>query len=244
MKNVRVGVLGSGDVGRALAKGFAGLGHDVKVGSRDPQKLAEWKETAGPHVSTGTFAEAARFGDILVLATLGVATEDAIRLAGINAFDDKVVIDTTNPLDFSQGVPPKLAIGHTDSLGEVIQRLLPGHVVKAFNTVSNALMVNPRFSTQPDMFICGNDEDAKKIVTQICKHFGWGVIDLGGNSRPRVISSPCAWSGCSTVSAQGHGRTRSAPAAGTPVDVELGQSLSVSHNLHARPLRPGRSVFI
>jgi len=192
MQNVRVGVLGSGDVGRALAKGFAGLGHDVKVGSRDPQKLAEWKETAGPHISTGTFAEAARFGDIVVLATLGVATEDAIRLAGIDAFDGKVVIDTTNPLDFSQGVPPKLAIGHTDSLGEVIQRLLSrARVVKAFNTVGNALMVNPPFSAQPDMFICGNDEDAKKIVTQICKHFGWGVVDLGGIEASRYLEAMC-----------------------------------------------------
>ena len=191
MQTVRVGVLGSGDVGRALAAGFAGLGHDVKIGSRDPQKLAAWAETAGPHVSTGTFAEAAQFGDILVLATLGVATEDAIRLAGVDAFDGKVVIDTTNPLDFSSGAP-KLSIGHTDSLGEVIQRLLPrARVVKAFNTVGNALMVNPRLPAQPDMFIAGNDEDARKIVTQICKHFGWGVIDCGDITASRYLEPMC-----------------------------------------------------
>ena len=195
MQLVRVGILGSGEVGRALAAGFAGLGHDVKVGSRDPQKLADWASTAGPHASTGTFAEAARFGDILILATLGVATEDAIRLAGIDAFDGKVVIDTTNPLDFSQGAP-RLSIGHTDSLGEVVQRLLPrARVVKAFNTVGNRLMVNPQLpGGPPDMFLGGNDEDAKKIVTQICKHFGWGVVDLGGIEAARYLEPMCmAW---------------------------------------------------
>ena len=192
MQTIRMGILGSGDVGRALAAGFAALGHDVRVGSRDPRKLDAWKESAGPHVTTGTFAEAARFGDILVLATLGIATEEAIRLAGIEAFDGKVVIDTTNPLDFSQGVPPTLTIGHTDSLGEVIQRLLPrARVVKAFNTVGNALMVNPQFPERPDMFICGNDDDAKTIVAQICEHFGWGVIDLGGIESSRYLEPMC-----------------------------------------------------
>ncbi len=195
MQNARIGILGSGDVGRALAAGFAGLGHDVKIGSRDPQKLAEWASTAGPHVSTGTFEEVAHFGDILVLATLGVATEEAIRLAGVDAFDGKVVIDTTNPLDFSTG-KPQLSIGHTDSLGEVIQRLLSrSHVVKAFNTVGNALMVHPQLpGGPPDMFICGNDDDAKKIVAQICRHFGWGVIDLGGVESSRYLEPMClAW---------------------------------------------------
>lgn len=192
MQTVRIGILGSGDVGRALAAGFAGLGHDVKIGSRDPGKLEDWAATAGPHVSTGTFAEAAHFGDILVLATLGVATEDAIRLAGIEAFADKVVIDATNPLDFSSGAP-RLSIGHTDSLGEVIQRLLPRtKVVKAFNTVGNALMVHPDLpGGPPDMFLCGNDEDAKKIVAQICKHFGWGVVDIGGIEGSRHLEPMC-----------------------------------------------------
>jgi predicted dinucleotide-binding enzyme len=193
MQAVNVGILGSGDVGRALAAGFAGVGHDVKVGSRDPQKLDAWADSAGPRVSTGTFAEAARFGDILVLATLGIATGDAIRLAGVDAFDGKVVIDTTNPLDFSRGVPPVLSIGHTDSLGEVIQRLLPrARVVKAFNTVGNTLMVHPKLQGgPPDMFICGNDEDAKKIVSQICEAFGWGVIDIGGIEGSRCLEPMC-----------------------------------------------------
>ena len=191
MQPVRIGILGSGDVGRALAAGFAGLGQDVKVGSRDPEKLREWAE-GRPHVSTGTFAETARFGDILVLATLGVATEEAIRLAGLDAFDGKVVIDTTNPLDFSTG-RPVLSIGHTDSLGEVIQRLLPkARVVKAFNTVGNALMVNPKLpGGPPDMFLCGDDDGAKKIVAQICADFGWGVIDIGGIDGARHLEPMC-----------------------------------------------------
>lgn len=193
MQKVNVGILGSGDVGRALAKGFAGLGHDVMVGSRDPQKLAEWAAQAGEHVSTGTFAEAASFGDILVLATLGVATIAAIDLAGVEAFAGKVVIDTTNPLDFSKGMPPVLSVGHTDSLGEVIQHHIPkAHVVKAFNTVGNTLMVNPQLpGGPPDMFLCGNDEGAKKIVAQICTHFGWGVIDLGGIECSRYLEPMC-----------------------------------------------------
>lgn len=193
MKTIRVGVLGSGAVGRALARGFAGLGHDVKIGSRDPGKLREFVEAeGGTRISGGTFAEAARFGDVIVLATLGTGTESAIHLAGIDAFAGKVVIDTTNPLDFSTGMP-RLSIGHTDSLGEVVQRLLPdARVVKAFNTVGNALMVNPQLpGGPPDMFIAGNDADAKKIVAQICEHFGWGVIDLGSVESSRYLEPMC-----------------------------------------------------
>jgi 8-hydroxy-5-deazaflavin:NADPH oxidoreductase len=192
MHNARIGVLGSGDVGRALATGFIGLGHEVRIGSRDPQKLQSWADAAGERASTGTFEETARFGDILVLATLGVATEDAIRLAGIGSFDGKVVIDTTNPLDFSTGIP-RLSIGHDDSLGEAIQRLLPNaRVVKCFNTVGNAHMVNPQFpGGPPDMFLCGNDDDARKIVSQICAHFGWGVVDIGGIEGSRYLEPMC-----------------------------------------------------
>lgn len=193
MQKVRVGVLGSGDVGRVLAAGFASLGHEVKVGSRDPEKLRAWADASGDRVSLGSFADAAQFGDIVVLATLGVGTADAIRMAGIDAFNGKVVIDTTNPLDFSRGMPPALFVGTTDSLGEQIQRLLPAaRVVKAFNTVGNAHMVNPQFpGGPPDMFIAGNDDDAKKIVSQICRHFGWGVIDLGGIDASRYLEPMC-----------------------------------------------------
>lgn len=193
MQKVRIGVIGSGEVGRALGRGFAALGHDVRIGSREPAKLQEWADAVGARASTGTFEETARFGDVIVLATLGVATLDALRLSGTGHFDGKVVIDTTNPLDFSRGMPPQLSVGHTDSLGEQVQRLLPGaRVVKAFNTVGNALMVNPQLpGGPPDMFICGNDDDAKTIVAQMCQHFGWGVIDIGPIECSRYLEPMC-----------------------------------------------------
>jgi predicted dinucleotide-binding enzyme len=192
MTTVKVGILGSGDVGKALARGFAGAGHRVMIGSRSPEKLSDFvKETSG--VSSGTFDATAKFGDVLALATLGVATEEAIRLADPKNFEGKVVIDATNPLDFSGGMPPKLFVGHTDSLGERVQRWLPGaRVVKAFNTVGNAYFVHPDLpGGPPDMFIGGNDAGAKKIVSQICEHWGWGVIDLGGIESSRYLEAMC-----------------------------------------------------
>jgi predicted dinucleotide-binding enzyme len=192
MAKVNVGILGSGDVGKSLARGFAGLGHDVKIGSRSPEKLNDFVAEQGKRVSSGTFAEAAKFGDAIALATLGVATQEAIDLAGRERFAGKVIIDATNPLDFSTGAP-RLSVGHTDSLGEQVQRWLPdARVVKAFNTVGNAHFVNPDFPNgPPDMFICGNDDDAKKIVSQICEHFGWGVVDVGGIESSRHLEPMC-----------------------------------------------------
>jgi predicted dinucleotide-binding enzyme len=192
MQNIKVGVLGSGDVGKVLAGGFLGLGHAVKIGSRDPEKLREWAAGAGDRASTGTFEEAAKFGDILVLATLGTGTQSAIELAGKDNFANKVVIDATNPLDFSTGAP-KLSVGWNDSLGEQVQRWIPpAKVVKAFNTVGNALMIHPQLpGGPPTMFLCGNDDDAKKIVSQICQHFGWEVSDLGGIESSRYLEPLC-----------------------------------------------------
>jgi len=192
MEKVRVGVLGSGDVGRVLAGGFIKLGHDVKIGSRDPEKLREWAEKAGERASTGTLEETAKFGDLIVLATHGAGAENALRLAGPGNFDGKVVIDATNPLEFSSGAP-KLYVGFNDSLGEQVQRWIPkARVVKAFNTVGNAHMIDPDFPNgPPDMFICGNDEDAKKIVAQVCRHWGWGVIDLGNIESSRYLEPMC-----------------------------------------------------
>ncbi|MGZ4778818.1 MAG: NADPH-dependent F420 reductase [Thermoanaerobaculia bacterium] len=193
MNNVKVGILGSGDVGKALGRGLIGLGHAVKIGSREPAKLREWVTANGDRASAGTFAEAAEFGDLIILATLGTGTESAIKLAGVEKFDRKVVIDATNPLDFSGGMPPKLFVGHTDSLGERVQRLLPrARVVKAFNTVGNAYMVNPKFpGGPPDMFLCGNDDDAKKVVSQMCRDFGWGIVDIGGIEGSRYLEPMC-----------------------------------------------------
>ncbi|MEO8033466.1 MAG: NADPH-dependent F420 reductase [Acidobacteriota bacterium] len=192
MKKVKVGVLGSGDVGKVLAGGFVRLGHEVMVGSRDRGKLSEWVAKTGDGASAGTFAEAAAFGDILILATLGVATAGAIEMAGPANFRGKVVIDATNPLEFSTG-KPRLSVGWTDSLGEQIQRQLPeARVVKAFNTVGNAHMIQPSFPDgPPDMFLCGDDADAKTVVGQVCQHFGWGVVDIGGIEGSRHLEPMC-----------------------------------------------------
>src|SRR5882762_2045251 len=124
MTPTKIGILGTGDVGRILAAGFVSRGHEVKIGSREPEgdKIQKWVKETGARASAGTFAEAATFGEIVVLATLWSGTQNAIRLAGPDAFAGKLVIDATNPLDFSHGMPPRLALGHTDSGGEQVQR--------------------------------------------------------------------------------------------------------------------------
>jgi predicted dinucleotide-binding enzyme len=194
---MRIGILGTGGVGQALGRGFVTLGHEVKMGSRDAgnDKALAWANEAGPKASAGTFAEAASHGEVVVLATLGGANESALKAAGPQTLRGKVVIDATNPLDFSGGAP-KLAVGHTDSGGEQVQRLLPGaRVVKAFNTVGNAHMFRPRFpGGPPDMFICGNHDDAKKQVADILSDFGWGTVDLGPIESSRYLEPMCvAW---------------------------------------------------
>ena len=192
---MNVGILGTGDVGKAIGRGFIALGHAVTIGGRDPQndKALAWARQMGGKASVGTFADAASFGEVIVLATLGVANESAINLAGVQSFRGKVLIDTTNPLDFSGGMPPKLAINGEDSGGERVQRLLPdAHVVKAFNTVGNALMFKPELpGGPPDMFICGNHDDAKTSVGAILTDFGWGVVDCGGIESSRYLEAMC-----------------------------------------------------
>lgn len=192
---MKIGILGTGDVGQALGRGFAALGHDVKMGTRDPksEKIAAWVAKAGARASSGTFAEAAAFGDVLVIATLWSGTENALRLAGPERFANKVVIDATNPLVFEPGLPPALALGHTDSGGEQVQRWLPGaRVVKCFNIAGHAHMVQPRFpGGPPDMFICGNDQAAKTTVTRILKDFGWPATDIGGIEGARELEPLC-----------------------------------------------------
>jgi predicted dinucleotide-binding enzyme len=187
---MKIGVLGTGDVGRVLGAGFATLGHEVKIGSRNPQKpeVREWLKKVGAKASAGTFADAAAFGDIAILAIAWTGTENAIRLAGPEHFAGKAVIDVTNPLDFSTGAP-RLAVGYTDSAGESVQRWLPqSKVVKAFNHVGNAHMVNPKFPDgPPTMLICGNDAGAKKMVTGLLEAFQWTVVDIGGIEGSRLL---------------------------------------------------------
>ena len=189
---MKVGIIGSGTVGQTLGSGLVGLGHQVKIGSREPdsEKLQEWAGQTGAQASTGTFAETADFGDLIIISTFGEATENAIRLADPRNFAGKVVIDTTNPL--VQGpTGPKVVVSPGDSLGEKIQRLLPdAHVVKAFNTVPAPSMIDANyFPEKADMFICGNDEKAKQTVTEILTAFGWPVLDVGGIEEAFLIEA-------------------------------------------------------
>ncbi|MHB8586070.1 MAG: NADPH-dependent F420 reductase [Thermoplasmatota archaeon] len=190
----RIGVLGSGDVGKALAAGFAKHGHDVIIGTRDPSKLTAWAKAGGGHakIAVGTFADAAKHGDVLILALHGTAAEAAIDLAGAANFDGKLVLDATNPLAFVENGFPGLFVGTQDSLGERIQRKLPrAHVVKCFNTVGHVNMIDPHFREgSPLMLIAGNDAAAKKKAEHLVREVGWpGVIDTGDITGARWLEA-------------------------------------------------------
>jgi NADPH-dependent F420 reductase len=186
---MKIGILGTGNVGFALADGFIKYGHEVMIGSRDvtQEKVQDWKSKHENMASVGSFADSAKFGEMVILATPWTGTENAIKLAGAENLKGKVVVDPTNPLDFSGGTPPRLSVGQTDSAGETVQRWLPdSKVVKCWNIVGSSHMVDPKFSDgKPDMLICGNDADAKKLVEGFVYDFGWNCIDMGeiGYSR-------------------------------------------------------------
>ncbi len=190
MSKKKIAVLGTGDVGVALGNAFVSLLHPVMMGSRDAHnaKAAKWAAQAGPLGAHGSFADAAAYADIIVLATLWTGTENVLRLAGESNLAGKTIIDTTNPLEFTKD-GPKLIIGHTDSGGEQVQRMVPSaHVVKCFNIVGNQHMYKPDFpGGPPDMLIAGNDSSAKLSVTAICQEFGWNVIDMGGIEASRML---------------------------------------------------------
>jgi predicted dinucleotide-binding enzyme len=183
MKKHKVGIIGSGTVGHALAKGFASRGCEVKIGSRSKKD------------DLVTFAEAATFGEIVILATRWDGTENAIQLAGPASFAGKVLIDATNPLLYPPGQSHAagLAFGFSDSGGEQVQRWLPeARVVKAWNTVGASLMCDPKLPDgPPTMFIGGNDEGAKREVTDIMTEFGWDTIDVGGIEAARLLEPMC-----------------------------------------------------
>jgi hypothetical protein len=177
-------------VGKTIGAALVTLGHQVKLGTRSPGKsdVTEWAKASGG--SAGTFAEAAQFGEMLFLCTKGEATLDALAISGPSHFKGKVVVDITNPLDFSRGMPPALLtqFANTNSLGEEVQKALPdARVVKSLNIVNCEVMVNPRKSGgDPTMFVCGNDAAAKQSVIEILKSFGWkDIIDLGDISTAR-----------------------------------------------------------
>lgn len=188
---MRVGILGSGDVAKSIGRGFLSEGHEVKLGSREPEKLAAWVRESGRGASSGTVSETAKFGEIVVLAVHGTKAVEAIRSAGLDHFAGKIVIDTTNPLDMAGGGSLKLVGSLGSSGGELIQQALPGaSVVKAFNTVGHIHFYKPAFAGgPPDMFICGDDPKAKEQVGQWCRSFGWNPIDVGGISSSHYLEA-------------------------------------------------------
>ncbi len=191
---MKVGVIGSGVVGETLSDGFLKHGHEVLRGSREPAKLAAWKAGAGPRARTGTFAEAAAFGELVVLAVKGSAARDAVDACGA-ALAGKIVVDPTNPL---ADAPPvngvlQLFTAPNTSLLETLQARAPAaRFVKAFSCVGSALMVNPSLpGGKPTMFVCGNDEDAKRQVISVLDQFGWETEDMGTAEAARAIEPLC-----------------------------------------------------
>jgi predicted dinucleotide-binding enzyme len=190
----QVGVLGSGAVAQTLAAGFLKHGYAVKMGSRDPGKLKDWLAGAGKGATAGSFEDAAAFGEIVVLAVKGTAARSALDLAGAKHLQDKVLIDACNPI---ADLPPEQGVLRFTteldaSLMEQLQRQVPARFVKAFNSVGSPFMVNPDFGgTKPTMFICGDDDAAKREVEGILDRFGWESADMGGAVAARAIEPLC-----------------------------------------------------
>ncbi len=191
---MKVGILGSGDVAKVLTSGFVKHGHEVMMGTRTPAKLADWARQV-PNVRVGTFADAAAFAELAVLAVKGAAAADALHSAGAQALAGKVVIDATNPIADAPPTNGVLAFFTRldESLMERLQKRFPdARLVKAFNSVGNPRMVNPEFvGGKPTMFICGNDAAAKKTVTGVLEQFGWEAEDMGGVEAARAIEPLC-----------------------------------------------------
>jgi predicted dinucleotide-binding enzyme len=199
---MRLGILGTGVVGKTMAARLAGLEHEVMIGTRDPEEtlartepdtygnppFSAWQEEH-PEVRLGTFGEAAAHGEMIVNATAGAVSVEALELAGEDNLNGKILIDIANPLDFSRGMPPTLSVSNTDSLGERIQRRFPeAKVVKTLNTMNAYLMVDPAqlAATDHTVFVSGDDAEAKATVTEFLRNFGWtDIIDLGDISTAR-----------------------------------------------------------
>lgn len=191
---MRIGVLGTGTVGRTIASKLVELGHEVTMGSRsaESEALREWVAETGGGAGGGTFAEAAAAGELLFNCTAGGASLDALGEAGAANLAGKVLVDVANPLDFSRGMPPTLSVCNDDSLGERIQAAFPdARVVKALNTVNASVMVDPgRVPGEHSVFVCGEDAGAKAEASALLQSFGWpadAVIDLGGIDGARGV---------------------------------------------------------
>lgn len=185
MTKTRIGIIGSGVVGQALGKGFVKSGYEVMIGTREQSKLKDWMKEAGPMARTGSNADAAKFGDIVVFCTKWEGAKQALDLAGKENFVGKIIIDTMNPLHAEPNKPPVLSLVFPQSSGKTLQEWLPeSKVVKCFNIVTASYMCNPKLEEgTPDMFMCGNDATAKQKVAEICKQWGWRISDLGDISQ-------------------------------------------------------------
>jgi predicted dinucleotide-binding enzyme len=187
---MRIAVLGTGGVGHALAAKLVELGHEVRMGSRAAgnEKAVAWAAEAGEGASEGSFADAAVFGELVVNATAGARSMEALAAAGADNLAGKVLLDVANPLDFSGGMPPTLTVCNDDSLGERIQRDFPdARVVKSLNTVNSSVMVEPA-TVGGSIFVCGDDADAKATVAGLLESFGWpreDILDLGDITAAR-----------------------------------------------------------
>lgn len=192
---MKIGIIGSAAVGQTLAKAFKAEGHEVIIGTRNVEKEEIIAFVAGNEgIKAGTFAEAAAFGDMIVLATGGEVVLHAIELAGKEAFGGKVVVDATNPIahEAPQNGVLRFFTDHNESLMERIQAVLPeAKLVKAFNSVGAGLMYKPALSATPTMFICGNDEKAKDGVREVLTAFGWETEDMGKAEAARAIEPLC-----------------------------------------------------
>jgi len=189
---LKIAVLGTGMVGETIGSKLAELGHEVKMGSRSAtnEKALAWAKKAGSKASVGTFADAAAFGELVFNCTKGDATMAALELAGEANLSGKVLVDVSNPLDFSKGMPPSLLVSNTDSMAEQIQRKFPkAQVVKALNTMNCSVMVTPRqLKDTHQTFLSGNDAQAKAKVRGVLEQFGWTneeIIDLGDVTTAR-----------------------------------------------------------
>jgi 8-hydroxy-5-deazaflavin:NADPH oxidoreductase len=193
---MKIGILGSGIVGQTLAAGLIKHGHQVKLGTRTPDDpdVKKWLAST-PGATAGTFAEAAKFGDLVILAAKGTVVESVLNLAGKENLNGKTLLDVTNPI---ADAPPENGIvkyftGPNESLGERVQALVPNaKVVKSFNSVGSGNMVNPHYEQgPPTMFLCGNDAQAKSQVIEIIKQFGWEPYDVGGITAARALEPLC-----------------------------------------------------
>ena len=191
---MKVGIIGSGAVGQTLARAFKNEGYEVILGTRDPLKEDVVKFNTETKIDVGTFNEAAAFGDLLVLCVKGDAAEAALQLAGEKNIEGKIIIDTTNPIG---NKPPVNGVLYSftdlnNSLMEKLQSIFAkGKFVKCFNSVGNTLMYKPKLASTPTMFICGNDDEAKKQVTDILTAFGWETADMGRVEAARAIEPLC-----------------------------------------------------